>query len=141
MLPTIPIRGASGYPHTRNLGICIFGMFWVLLINGSNVDTIRSTKFPGVHISDNLIWSANTGAVVKKAHQPVNFMQRQGRGSLPPPFLTTSYRGTLESVLTSNITVWFGNCTAQEHRSLQCILRSAESPSSKHTAYIEPLPL
>ncbi len=38
------------------------------------------------------------------------------RASLPPPILNTFYRGTIESVLTSCITVWYGNCSAADRR-------------------------
>ncbi|KAI5106717.1 gastrula zinc finger protein XlCGF28.1-like [Silurus meridionalis] len=35
---------------------------------------------------------------------------------LPPPILTTFYRGTIESILCSCITAWFGNCTVSDRR-------------------------
>ncbi len=44
---------------------------------------------------------------------------RLKRASLPPPILTTYYRGTIESVLTSCITVWYGNCSAADRKTLQ----------------------
>uniref|UniRef100_A0A3P8P689 Protein kinase domain-containing protein n=1 Tax=Astatotilapia calliptera TaxID=8154 RepID=A0A3P8P689_ASTCA len=38
----------------------------------------------------------------------------------------TFYRGTIESILSSCITVWFGACNASCHRTLQRIVRAAE---------------
>ncbi|KAK3526868.1 hypothetical protein QTP86_000728 [Hemibagrus guttatus] len=35
------------------------------------------------------------------------------------------YRGTIESVLSSYITAWFGNCTVSDHKTLQLIVRTA----------------
>ena len=40
--------------------------------------------------------------------------------------LTSFFRGTMESVRASCITVWFGNCKASERSTLQCIVRTAE---------------
>ncbi|KAI4904995.1 hypothetical protein NFI96_020326 [Prochilodus magdalenae] len=48
------------------------------------------------------------------------------KAHLPPPILTTFYRGTIESILSSCITAWFGNCTASDRKSLQRVVRTAE---------------
>ncbi|KAI4897459.1 hypothetical protein NFI96_029061 [Prochilodus magdalenae] len=36
------------------------------------------------------------------------------------------YRSTIESVLTSSITVWYGNCTAQDRKALQRVIKTAQ---------------
>ncbi len=41
---------------------------------------------------------------------------------LPPQLLPTT--------LTSNITVWYGSCTEQDQRALQCVLRTAQNITS-----------
>ncbi len=46
----------------------------------------------------------------------IHFLRRLKRASLPPPILTTFYRGTIESVLTSCITIWYGNCRAADNK-------------------------
>ncbi len=61
----------------------------------------------------------------KKAQQRLHFLRRLKRASLPPPILTTFYRGTIESVLTSCITVWYGNCSAADHKTLQRTVNTA----------------
>ncbi|KAK3506083.1 hypothetical protein QTP70_003694 [Hemibagrus guttatus] len=48
------------------------------------------------------------------------------RADLPPPIRATFYRGTIESILSSCITVWFGNCTVSDRKTLQRIVRTAE---------------
>ena len=40
--------------------------------------------------------------------------------------MTTFYRGTIESILTSCITVWGGSCTEQNRKALQRIINTAE---------------
>ncbi|KAK3570715.1 hypothetical protein QTP86_025264 [Hemibagrus guttatus] len=84
-----------------------------LFINGSPVEIVKSTKFLGVHLVENFTWSLNTSSIRKKAQQHLYFLRRLRKAHLPPPILTMFYRGTIESVLSSCITVWFGNCTAR----------------------------
>lgn len=43
-----------------------------------------------------------------------------------PPILNSFYRGLIESVLTSCLTVWYGNCTASNRKTLQRIVRTAD---------------
>ncbi len=78
-----------------------------LTIDTSTVERVSSTKFLGVHITEDLTWTTNTKSISKKAQQRLHFLRRLKRASLPPPILTTFYRGTIESVLTSCITVWY----------------------------------
>ncbi len=79
-----------------------------LTIDSSTVERVSSTKFLGVHITEDLTWTTNTTSLSKKAQQRLHFLRRLKRASLPPPILTTFYRGTIESVLTSCITVCTG---------------------------------
>ncbi len=90
-----------------------------LTIGSSTVERVSSTKFLGVHITEDLTWSSNTMSVSKKAQQCLHFPCRLKRASLPPPILTTFYRGTIESVLTSCITVWYGNFCGADRKTLQ----------------------
>ncbi|KAK3516392.1 hypothetical protein QTP70_010484 [Hemibagrus guttatus] len=84
-----------------------------LNIDGCNVELIKSTKFLGVHLAEDLTWSLNTSSITKKAQQRLYFLQRLRKAYLPPPILTTVYRGTIESILNSRITAWFENCTSR----------------------------
>ncbi|KAF7701776.1 hypothetical protein HF521_001059, partial [Silurus meridionalis] len=97
-----------------------------LIIDGSSVEIVKSTKFLGVHLADNLTWSLNTSSITKKAQQRLYFLRRLRKTHLPPPILTMFYRGTIESILSSCITAWFGNCTVSDRNTLQRIVRTAE---------------
>lgn len=97
-----------------------------LLINATAVEIVSSTKFLGVHITDNLSWSIHTSSLVKKVKQHLHFLQRMSRASLPPPILLTFYRRTIESLLTSCISVWCGNCRAVDRKFLQRVVKTAE---------------
>ncbi|KAK3545314.1 hypothetical protein QTP70_003669, partial [Hemibagrus guttatus] len=97
-----------------------------LNINRSNVEIIKSTKFLGVDLVENFTWSLNTSSITKKAQQHFYFLRRLRTAHLPSLILTTSYRGTIESILSSCITAWFGNCTVLDRKTLQRIVRTAE---------------
>ncbi len=96
-----------------------------LTIESSTVERVSSTKFLGVHITEDLTWTTNTMSLSKKAQQRLHFLRRLKRASLPPPILTTFYRGSIESVLTSCITVWYGNCSAADRKTLQRTVNTA----------------
>ena len=101
-----------------------------LTINGSAVESVKSTKFLGVHITDDLTWTTNTTFLVKKAQQRLHLLRRMRRANLPPSALTTFYRGAIESILTSSLSVWYGSCSAADKKALQRIaekiIRSAQ---------------
>ncbi|KAK3535031.1 hypothetical protein QTP70_002212 [Hemibagrus guttatus] len=97
-----------------------------LFIDGSPVEIVKSTKFLGVHLAENFTWSLNTTSITKKAQQCLYFLRRLRKAHLPPPILTMFYRGTTESVLSSCITAWFGNCTVSDRKTLQRIVKTAE---------------
>ncbi|KAI5620338.1 gastrula zinc finger protein XlCGF28.1-like [Silurus asotus] len=97
-----------------------------VIIDGSSVEIVKSTKFLGVHLADNLTWSLNTSSITKKAQQRLYFLRRLRKAHLPPPILSMFYRGTIESILSSCITAWFGNCTVSDRKTLQRIVRTAE---------------
>ncbi|KAI5089719.1 gastrula zinc finger protein XlCGF28.1-like [Silurus meridionalis] len=94
-----------------------------LIIDGYSVEIVKSTKFLGVHLADNLTWSLNTSSITKK--QRLYFLRRLRKAHLPPPILTMFYRGTIESIVSSCITTWFGNCTVSDRKTLQRIAYQA----------------
>ncbi|XP_027131739.1 uncharacterized protein LOC113744876 [Larimichthys crocea] len=98
-----------------------------LLINNTAVEVVSSTKFLGVHITDNLTWSMNTASLVKRAQQRMYFLRKMRRAHLPPPILTTFYRSTIESILTNCISVWCGGCRASDWKNVRRVVRTAEN--------------
>lgn len=78
-----------------------------------------------MHIADDLNRSINTTALTKKARQCLHFLQRLRKVTSPPSIMTALYRGTIESILTHCITVWYRNCSAADRKSLQRKVRAA----------------
>ncbi|KAK3514891.1 hypothetical protein QTP70_033817 [Hemibagrus guttatus] len=97
-----------------------------LYIDGSPVEIFKSTKFLVERLAESFTWSLNITSITKKAQERLYFLWRLRKAYLPPPILTMFYRGTIESVRSSCITAWFGNCTISDHKTLQRIVRTAE---------------
>nr|XP_049579054.1 uncharacterized protein LOC125970577 [Syngnathus scovelli]XP_049579055.1 uncharacterized protein LOC125970577 [Syngnathus scovelli] len=97
-----------------------------LIINSSAVEVVSSTKFLGVHITEDLTWTMNTTALVKRAQKRLYFLRRMRRAHLPPPIMRTFYRSTIESILTSCLSVWCGGCTASDWKNVRRVVRTAE---------------
>ena len=76
-----------------------------LTIDSAAVERVSSTKFLGVHISEDLSWSHNTAPLAKKSQQSLYFLRKLRRARAPPPIMHTVYRDTIESILSSCITV------------------------------------
>ena len=89
-------------------------------IDGAAVERVSSTKFLGVHISEDLSWSHNTASLAKKAQQRLYFLPKLRRAGAPPPIMHTFYRGTIESILSSCITVWYGAALTRQFLPAGC---------------------
>ncbi len=85
----------------------------------------RVNKFLGVHITEDLTWSAHTDAVLKKSHQRLFFLRWLRKFGMSPSILRSFYTCTVESILTGCITAWFGNSTAGNRKALQRVVRTA----------------
>uniref|UniRef100_A0A9J8CAM1 Reverse transcriptase domain-containing protein n=1 Tax=Cyprinus carpio carpio TaxID=630221 RepID=A0A9J8CAM1_CYPCA len=97
-----------------------------LTINGATVERVRSTKFLGVHITEDISWADNTAALAKKAQQRLYFLHNLRRARAPAHIMCTFYRGTIESILTSCISVRYDACNASCRKTLQRTVRAVE---------------
>ncbi len=79
-----------------------------ITIDKTPVERVSSFKFLGVHITEDLTWSAHTDAVLKKAHKRFFFLRRLRKFGTSSRILKSFYTCTVESILTGCITAWFG---------------------------------
>ncbi|KAI4900347.1 hypothetical protein NFI96_028637, partial [Prochilodus magdalenae] len=100
-----------------------------LFIGETEVERVKNFKFLGVHISEDLTWLHNTHYIVRKSQQRLYFLRRLRKFGMSAQILSNFYRSTIESVLTSSIMVWYGNCTAQDRKALQHVIKTAQSIS------------
>ncbi len=96
-----------------------------IIIDGTPVERVSSFKFLGVHITEDLTWSAHTDAVLKKAQQLLFFLRRLRRFGMSPHILHSFYTCTVASILTGCITAWYGNSTSSNRKHLQRVVRTA----------------
>ncbi|KAK1803856.1 hypothetical protein P4O66_003803 [Electrophorus voltai] len=90
------------------------------------VERVDSFRYLGVHISQDLSWSRHTNSLAKKARQRLYHLRCLRDFRLPSKVLRNFYTCTIKSILTGNITVWFGNSTKQDRQALQRVVRLAE---------------
>ena len=93
----------------------------LILIDGAVVEQVDSFKFLGVHINNKLEWSKHTKTVVKRARQslfPLRNLKRLGMG---PQIFKRFYSCNIKS-----ITVWYGNCSASDRKTLQSVVCTAQ---------------
>ncbi|KAI3356663.1 hypothetical protein L3Q82_003304 [Scortum barcoo] len=85
-----------------------------LTINGATVERLSSTKFLGVHITEDLSWTINTTSLAKKTNQRLYFQE--------------TWKPSCAPLLTSGITVWYEACLLRvlPEEDLQFIVRGAE---------------
>ncbi|KAI3377374.1 hypothetical protein L3Q82_008562, partial [Scortum barcoo] len=93
---------------------------------GMTVERVNSFKFLGVHISEDLTWTTGCSKLVKKAHQRLFFLRTLRKNHLSSDILVNFYRCTIESILTSCITVWYGSCSAADRKALQRVVKAAQ---------------
>eukprot|EP00061_Rhincodon_typus_P010975 g35648.t1 len=90
-----------------------------IYINGAEVEMVKSIKFLGVMITNNLSWSTHIDAKVKKAQQHLYFLRRLRKFGMSFKAFTNFYKFTIEGIRSRYITAWYGNCSAQDCRKLE----------------------
>ncbi|XP_062848890.1 signal peptide peptidase-like 2 [Trichomycterus rosablanca] len=102
------------------------GMHDPIHIDGIAVERVSSFKFLGTHISEDLSWTTNTSSLAKKAHQRLFFLRTLRKHHLSSAILVNFYHCAIGSILTSSITVWYGNCTVANRKALQRVVKTAQ---------------
>ncbi len=81
-----------------------------IIINGTPVERVISFKLLGVHITEDLTWSAHT--TIRKF-------------GMSPHILHSFYTCTVENILSGCITAWYGNSTSRNRKDLQRVVWTA----------------
>uniref|UniRef100_A0A669B7J5 Reverse transcriptase domain-containing protein n=1 Tax=Oreochromis niloticus TaxID=8128 RepID=A0A669B7J5_ORENI len=97
-----------------------------IIINGAPVERVQSFKYLGVHISSDLTWAAHIQVQTKKARQRLYHLRQLRKFRVSPKILRIFYTGAVESILTQNMTSWFGNSCVKDQKALQRVIRTAE---------------
>ncbi len=97
-----------------------------LMISGTPVERVSSFKYLGVNLSEDLTWTTHIQTQVKKARQRLYHLRQLRKFRVSPTILKTFYSGTIESVLTQCLSVWYGNSSSQDCKALQRVVCLAE---------------
>ncbi|XP_034060745.1 uncharacterized protein LOC117538897 [Gymnodraco acuticeps] len=92
----------------------------------SPVTAVKSFRFLGTIIAQDLKWEQNICSLIKKAQQRMFFLRQLKKFNLPNTTMVNFYTSIMESILTSSITIWYTATTAKEKGRLQRVIRSAE---------------
>jgi hypothetical protein len=68
------------------------------------VEQVKSFKYLGVHITNELSWSKHTKTIVKRARQNLSPLRRLKRFGMGPQIFKRFNNCTIESILTGCIT-------------------------------------
>eukprot|EP00061_Rhincodon_typus_P019068 g48515.t1 len=100
-----------------------------IYINRTEVERMKNIKFLGVKITDNLFWTFQVDAIVKKAQQHLFVLRRLRKFGMSIRSLTYFWKCTIESILSGCIMAWYGYCSGQDHKKLQKVVGIANLPS------------
>ena len=98
-----------------------------LYIDGVCVEQVVECKFLGTIITNDLTWSANTAALIRKAQQRLYFLRILRKQQLTESLLITFYRSSIESILSYCLCVWFTSCTVAEKKAIQRVIKTAQN--------------
>ena len=87
---------------------------------------MKTFKFLGTHVSNDLTWNTNCTAILKKARQRLYFLRQLKTYHVNTSVLTQFYRAIIESVLSYSITTWFDRATQSDLQKLSSVIRQAE---------------
>eukprot|EP00061_Rhincodon_typus_P001647 g15368.t1 len=98
-----------------------------IYINGTEVKRVKSIKFLGVTITNDLSWTSHVDGTVRVAQQSLVFLRRLRKFGMSIRSFTNFYRCTIESLLSGCIMAWSGNCSAQDHKKLQNVVCTSQT--------------
>ena len=97
-----------------------------IMLGGTPVNCVKSFKFLGITISQDLKWELNLMALLKKAQQRLYFLRQLRKYRLSRSMMTQFYTAIIESILTHSIITWFPAATVKDLAKLQRVIRAAE---------------
>ncbi|TWW81279.1 hypothetical protein D4764_01G0010940 [Takifugu flavidus] len=96
-------------------------------ILGTDVDVVESYKYLGVHLNNNLDWTHNTDALVKKGNSRLFLLRRLRSFGVQGPLLRTFYDSVLGSAIFYGIVCWSSSITDRDRKRMDRLVRRASS--------------
>ena len=98
-----------------------------LTIKGEDVRQVSSYKYLGTIIDNQLSWSENIHACLKKSNQRLFFLRKLRQFRVNSNILQLFYQATILSVLLYNQLCFFGSASEEDKKKLNKIVHRAES--------------
>jgi len=99
--------------------------FKPVFVNGEEVEVVQCFKYLGTHIDKHLTFNTNTDATFKKAMQRMYLLRKLRSFGVSVQVLENVYISLIQSVLSFNITVWFGNLSVKNKTKLARVVSMA----------------
>ncbi|TWW67512.1 RNA-directed DNA polymerase from mobile element jockey [Takifugu flavidus] len=96
-------------------------------IRGTDVDVVESYKYLGVHLNNNLDWTHNTDALVKKGNSRLFLLRRLRSFGVQGPLLRTFYDSVVGSAIFYGIVCWSSSITDRDRKRMDRLVRRASS--------------
>ncbi|KAL2097872.1 hypothetical protein ACEWY4_007079 [Coilia grayii] len=95
-------------------------------IKNECVERVHTFWFLCVLIFNDISWTENIVAIIKKAQQRLHFLRVLRKHNLDSGLLLTFYRTSIKSQLAYCISVWYSSCTMADKEMLQRVARTAQ---------------
>lgn len=96
-----------------------------ITIKNELVEQVDTFKYLGIVLDKKLRFSTHVDTVCKKANQRLYLLRKLKSFEVSSQILETVYRSLVESILTFNIIVWFGNLTVKDKARLARVVKLA----------------
>ena len=87
----------------------IFYLFVLVKVNNEPVEVVSNFKYLGSLIDNKLSFNDNSDLIYKKSQQCLYLLRKLRSFDVSRELLQIVYKSLVESVLTFNIVVWYGN--------------------------------
>ena len=102
-----------------------------VIINNQPIEKVKQFKYLGTIIDQSLTFSHNTDYIYKKANQRLYLIRKLRSFGVSQHILITAYRSLVETVLSYNMTAWYGNLNVKNKNKLSKIVKIAGKLTGK----------
>ena len=94
-----------------------------IIIKDQAVSQVRSYKYLGVTIDDQLKWDKHASNVFKKANKRLYFLRKLRQFKIDPTLISLFYQATIQSILTFCIIGWGGNTSQKNKNKINYLIK------------------
>ncbi len=96
-----------------------------VIVHGQTVEMVDDFKYLGTYIDSSLTFQINTDHIFKKCSQRLHLLRKLNNFGVSQTILETVYKSQVESILSFNMIMWYGNLNIKWRNKLQKIVNMA----------------